>query len=363
MLEALPRKRFYLKIDLDSIVVPRALLRLLHGFDRTVGSDGPLYFGNGAYMPPYSDAPWVSRGPPDPLPAHQKEYRKEYRAPLRATATFQALYRAFDDEFQIGWETEAGRRVRKDTHSIPYAQGGFEGFSHASLYVLVKSKCIERVAAIASPDRTCPRVLRVDRKLGNASSSINASSSPPVTPPFMLSASGGLNTAWVLKNESTSRSARCEWASDFEDSALGLCMHLLNIRFMQCTCVTMMPFLPSIPCECSRSRPVGFVINTRRRKCNELLYSPTVDPGLVTFDARDGRATIPSSLFRNGTVGRNGTVWTSAATLIDRSTCQSVYMNATRCPVPISLHPAKTPLQFLSWWTFLIEQDRDKSVE
>ena len=53
MLEALPRKRFYLKIDLDSIVLPRALLRLLHGFDRTVGSDGPLYFGNGAYMPPY----------------------------------------------------------------------------------------------------------------------------------------------------------------------------------------------------------------------------------------------------------------------------------------------------------------------
>jgi hypothetical protein len=38
-------------------------------------------------------------------------------------------------------------------------------------------------------------------------------------------------------------------------------------------------------------------------------------------------------------------------------------MNATRCPVPISMHPAKTPLQFLSWWTFLIEQDRDKSVE
>jgi hypothetical protein len=95
MLEALPRKRFYLKIDLDSIVLPRALLRLLHGFDRTVGSDGPLYFGNGAYMPSYTGTPWVSRGPPDPLPAHQKEYR----APLRATATFQALYRAFDDEF------------------------------------------------------------------------------------------------------------------------------------------------------------------------------------------------------------------------------------------------------------------------
>ena len=117
------------------------------------------------------------------------------------------------------------------------------------------------------------------------------------------------------------------------------------------TCIPQMPFLPAIPCECSRSRLVGFVIETRRRRCNKLLFNKTLSPSAVGVDERDGRARL---LFRNGT---------SAASLIDRRSCQTIYMNHTRCPVPISLHPAKTPLQFLAWWTMLVEQDSESGAE
>jgi len=32
-------------------------------------------------------------------------------------------------------------------------------------------------------------------------------------------------------------------------------------------------------------------------------------------------------------------------------------MNYSRCHTPVSLHPAKTPMQMLAWWTFYQSAD------
>jgi len=53
MLEVMPRKKFYLKIDLDTLILPKALLPLLRSLNDLPAHPihaphlQPLYFGNG----------------------------------------------------------------------------------------------------------------------------------------------------------------------------------------------------------------------------------------------------------------------------------------------------------------------------
>lgn len=266
---------------------------------------------------------------------------KIYRAPLRATDAWSRLYSELGDERGINWDGVEGRRVRAQTIGIPYSAGGFEGMSYAALSALVSTDCIQRVAALSSQEQTCPKVAR-----------INETRETPRRSPhiFMNVSTGegplGLSGSWHTLSRKSGEFARCEWASDFEDSALGLCMHLLNVRFMQCTCFTSMPFLPWVPCECTRSRIAQNIANSLHTRCHKSFFNTSIDPQAVELNATDGRLRL---LFHNGS---------SAARLIDHKTCDTAYMNTTRCHTPLALHALKTPMQFLAWWTLLRERGK-----
>jgi len=345
MLEILPQKKLYIKLDLDTLILPHVLMRLLRGLDDAVGAESPLYFGNGYNLIQYYKEPWVVKGNPRGSPTLNDG--KLYRAPLRATTAWRRLYHEIGREIGVPWETREGQRVQQSTFGVPYAAGGFEGFSRSSLSSLVSTECMERVAALTAQELTCPRVALLNSTRYRAD--VEAGRGVEEEPFLNVSWDDGPHhdRAGLYKLQPPPQDgevARCEWASDFEDSGLGLCMHLLNVRMLQCTCLTQMTFLPAIPCECSRSRISQGVIGPHRARCDPILLNKTIEPGAVSIDATDGTTRLLSSN-------------KSAAKLIIRKTCDTAYMNYSRCHTPVSLHPAKTPMQMLAWWTFYQSAD------
>lgn len=74
----------------------------------------------------------------------------------------------------------------------------------------------------------------------------------------------------------------------------------------------------------------------------------------VAFDD-DGR---PQLRERQRSSTSNSTARPSLGSLIDRSSCETSYMLAMRCMrSPISLHPLKAPVAYLSWWALLTESE------
>jgi hypothetical protein len=120
MLHVLPPKRYYLKLDTDTLLFPKPLLRFLQLLDAATAPRSRLYFGNSNFMVPYAA---TSR--------------------LRTSPAWAQLAAEID----AGWASADGRRVARAT-SVQYARGPVEGLSHAALSALTRSDCMARVASV-----------------------------------------------------------------------------------------------------------------------------------------------------------------------------------------------------------------------
>ena len=63
MLRVMPRKRWYLKLDTDTVLVPENLLRFLSFFSANARQPTNLYFGHAGELPPRSNRPARARRP------------------------------------------------------------------------------------------------------------------------------------------------------------------------------------------------------------------------------------------------------------------------------------------------------------
>ena len=63
MLRFMPRKRWYLKLDTDTVLVPENLLRFLSFFSANARQPTNLYFGHAGELPPRSNRPARARRP------------------------------------------------------------------------------------------------------------------------------------------------------------------------------------------------------------------------------------------------------------------------------------------------------------
>ena len=63
MLRFMPRKRWYLKLDTDTVLVPENLLRFLSFFSANARQPTNLYFGYAGELPPRSNRPARARRP------------------------------------------------------------------------------------------------------------------------------------------------------------------------------------------------------------------------------------------------------------------------------------------------------------
>ena len=63
MLRVMPRKRWYLKLDTDTVLVPENLLRFLSFFSMNARAPTNLYFGDAGELPQRSNRPVIARRP------------------------------------------------------------------------------------------------------------------------------------------------------------------------------------------------------------------------------------------------------------------------------------------------------------
>ena len=220
MLTQMPTKRFYLKVDADALLRPHNLLHFLGYLHLHVAPSSPLYFGSafGVYN--------VSRGVNDIARAfkfnrggaleqrsgHDKTKATKVTVRLRDTEAFQAMAREVRRDafqaFQAVWDgggaarneaasNEVTRQVApmqaaehaawlldRRTRAVTYAIGGAYGFNRHALMLLVRSGCMPRLGVL--PCQACTRTVR---------------SQPMHT---------------------------------HEDANVGVCMHILGARLLQC---------------------------------------------------------------------------------------------------------------------------------
>ena len=63
MLRFMPRKKWYLKLDTDTVLVPENLLRFLSFFSANARQPTNLYFGDAGELPQRSNRPVIARRP------------------------------------------------------------------------------------------------------------------------------------------------------------------------------------------------------------------------------------------------------------------------------------------------------------
>eukprot|EP00965_Chrysotila_dentata_P214100 6188024-Pleurochrysis_carterae.AAC.1 len=127
----LPRRKFYLKLDTDSMLEPSLLLRFINFLHRDVRPKLPqlpiMYFGKSGGWPiafrTLSDQPWYQN--------------------LTVTVTSE-LHRLSAPSPAF---SPLSRRSGRNAY-LPYVQGGLIGVSYGALQMIVQTQCIERIAKI-----------------------------------------------------------------------------------------------------------------------------------------------------------------------------------------------------------------------
>lgn len=203
-----------------------------------------------------------------------------------------------------------------------------EGLSSSALTSLVATNCIERVAAV-----TC-RALAYSQP----GEDLKRYRTWPNVPPL----NGSSRPRGGRLPVPDHKKRHCEWAPDFEDASVGLCMHLLRVRLIHCPCFQLAPGLQQTPCKCTKTH--AKLPDSACPKLFATRYTADFLAGNVTIDAA------------TGDVRRDGR---SLASLIDGRSCEQEYFLAKRCSSPLSLHPVKQPVSYLAWWAF--HDDRNET--
>ena len=320
LLAEFPTKRFYLKVDADSVLRPQNLLlflaRVAKRMDSTaaaapttatataakgnVPAAPPLYFGS-AFAPPicpYADARCkniksfsFNFGPSTAARAARGEMR------LRESVGWAQLQSSI-------MRTAREQRVMNKTH-LTYAQGGVYGASRSAIERLVQSRCMERLGRVH-----CGPVGRL--KL-------------PRSPRCTKHAFG-------------------EEMHAHEDAAFGLCMSLVSARLLHCDCFHMQ--LPLY--NWSWSGPTS-------------VAGSTLPPALHGLHARVGSLTQSPQKARQRRVEQ---AFATAVPVLPSPGFGKFPLPRgadALCQKPIALHPVKEPREQLDWWSVLEAREHQGS--
>ena len=193
MQEALSPRRWYAKIEPDTLLIPTNLLRLLALLDASTNpADEPIYYGSSVLHLHRPDSAHLATQPQlrqqfGSACFHTANARRNSSDCVLQTAEWEALVQ------QQAWSQEQ-QRVAHATRLIQYAQGGFVGLSRHTLRLVVRSRCLQAVGALPcrQPGSSC-----------------------------------GLH--------------------HIEDAAVGLCMHLKQVRLLDCP--AFLGITPARPCS------------------------------------------------------------------------------------------------------------------
>ena len=202
MLQLMPNKRFYLKLDPDTVAFPLNLMRFLSTLDSHLHPDARLYFGSSQAGGNASDVResavgYTFKSSDEAARVRSRAMSKSRLARrLNASRSISAGTRNTEKKAQQlrlrethAWRDleenlakgeESLRNVR-GTDYVKYAIGGAYGMNHAALHAAVASDCLYRVARV----------------------------------PFK---------------------GRRKSVHTIEDATFGLCMHLLGARLIECGC-------------------------------------------------------------------------------------------------------------------------------
>ena len=158
MLEALPKKRFYVKLDLDTLLRPVPLLNFLRFLDLTMHPDAPVYFGTTRLG---SLRTWgfdVDRTRLHSLRNHvalvaPRAGNGSARTSRSVTHVFlreTEAWRALEATYMTAEQAEASVATK-----VNFAQGALMGLSHGVLKSMVQSNCMRRVSEVKCQPRCC----------------------------------------------------------------------------------------------------------------------------------------------------------------------------------------------------------------
>ena len=202
LLHIMPRKRFYLKLDADSLLLPHNLLSFLNAVAHKVGLDVPVYFGNHRFINTVSTWGYdidherlklVLSGKARAARGHRVNMTSKYQSNVNLEHRVDPRGKIFIRE-TLGWQQLERQfltqeQIDSSAHTtLNFAQGSAYGMSYLALQALIESNVMARVHQVG---QNCQPV-----------------------------------------------QCRRKELVDIEDSLMGLCMHLLQIKLLSCTCFT-----------------------------------------------------------------------------------------------------------------------------
>ena len=225
-MEIYPRRRWFLKVDADSLIVPTNLLRFLRFLDHEVDgvASTPIYFGSHQGAVACQDVSSVCRSNVFKRGAGPNGGRHKTTW-LRDTKHWQALEREFlgseSDEQEDRWN------ARNRTHAVTYAWGGAYGMSRAAAERMVRTSCVWKVGTLPCYGHGLGNGCTYNQH--NVShAGYQCSDAPPPQHPSS-----------TRTDDSTIDSHRRRGQIGLntrEDAAVGLCMHLVAAQFITCPC-------------------------------------------------------------------------------------------------------------------------------
>ena len=167
MLNALPRKRFYLKVDDDAVLLPHNLLAFLRSMHVNVHPDSMLYFGSSRAGPGARVAP-LNKAMPDDDSRHafrftrnRSVYQKRVSGPKMKSHGTGRAWRLRDTPSWRRMESQFlpndARPVANRTLEVTYALGGAYGMSRSALEAVQQHGCFRRLPSLRSPKACCLR--------------------------------------------------------------------------------------------------------------------------------------------------------------------------------------------------------------
>lgn len=306
LLSELPSKRFYLKVDADTVLRPQHLLPFLRRVHR-VREDIPIYFGSALGSPncKHSDGKYIgnyecghahSFREGTPRRSTSWRYGVSVQQRIRSSPGWKELRHSVRNMINKRVVPSIKTPLRGWDHEdvVTYAYGGAYGLSHRALELLVLTNCTHRLGALKCFDER--------RAEGNSSGFMQCE----------------------LQEESKE-------IQTHEDVNIGLCMNLIGAQLLQC--------------DCFHNKP-------------PLYWEKYLGHGHLTGSA------LPPSLrnLSTSSAGLEKRVELVLSTFAAAKPRFGEYIGMTHrlprgaawlCRHPIALHPVKERREMLDWWHVL----------
>ena len=139
MLQSMPAKHFYIKLDLDCVVVLGNLMRMLRFFHDNLLPGSAVYFGSAGRK--------INSAVKNVAEAGGKNIPENFAMWRISNGTRDGLFRRPEWQ-QLVRELFGAEAEQRSSSTATHTQGGFEGMSRAALKRIVSTDCIARVGSV-----------------------------------------------------------------------------------------------------------------------------------------------------------------------------------------------------------------------